>query len=334
MFWLLFFLNSNLFAGENLQAIRNFQKQLPKYDNNSQDDQISRSKTSKYLPPVREVSFDKIIQSGTFQGHIPANTNLVNIIDNSTRKSAFPIQAVFYNMPDEHGFKYVIAKDGSTTFKVHESKIENLTGISQMYERPLSYTPAPTNITKIHYDSNLSMKPEFSFYTGLVEGNFFRDFFNDSKAYLGKTTQYGFHYFTKWKYPLKVGAVLHYELSSYNLNGGGNAKYSSFSLGPQFKTKEFELMEKVVRVQMQYRFSNLANVSGETIYGSVSEKLNSSDLLVSLEHPIKNKWGEFVLGFFTQRQWLNIRQQSQIVSLRSSTNFNQAYGISLSQVLE
>lgn len=334
MFWILLLINSNLFAGENLQAIRNFQKKLPRYDNSIQDDQFTRWKTRKYLPPVREVTLDKIVQSGTFQGHIPANSNIVNVNDNTTKKNNIPFQGLFYNLPDEYGFKYLISKDGSTTFKIHESQIENLTGISQMYERPLTYTPAPANVTKINYDSNLSLKPEFSFYAGLVEGNFFRDFFNDSKAYLGQTTQYGFHYFTKWKYPVKVGAVLHYELSSYSLTGGGNAKYSSFSIGPQFKSKEFELMEKVVRFQMQYRFSTLANISGETIYGSVSEKLNSSDLLVSLEHPIKNKWGEFVLGFFIQRQWLNIRQQSQIVSLRSSTNFNQAYGLSISQVLE
>jgi hypothetical protein len=333
MVWTFFLMMTTVFAGENLQAIRKLQKQIPNFDKSIDDEKIIRFSTQNHLPTVRKVSIEQIMKSGTFQGFVKSGSLIININDNSTKNNSTSFQGLFYNLPDEYGFKYLIGKDGSVIYKIHLDAIEGLTEISEMYEKPLSYTPAPV-ISKINDDANLSFKPEFSFYAGMVQGNFIKDFFNDSSAYLGQTTQYGFHYFTNWYYPIKLGAVVHYELSTYQLTGGGVAKYSSFSIGPQFKSKDFELFDQTARLQLQYRISSLASLSGETINGSVSEKFNSSDLLFSLEHPVKNQWGEFVFGLFIQRQWLNIRQQSEIVSLRSSTNYNQAFGISLAQVLE
>jgi hypothetical protein len=146
-------------------------------------------------------------------------------------------------------------------------------------------------------------------------------------------TQYGLHYFTEWKLPIKVGAALHYEKSEYKLSGAGSISYSSFSFGPQFKTKDFEILSTEFRLQTQIRVSPFAAAHADTVNGREKYKFNTADLMTSIEHPWKNQWGEFVVGLFYQIQWLNLKDSSD-VNIESSNKTNTSLGLSLSQVIQ
>jgi hypothetical protein len=89
-----------------------------------------------------------------------------------------------------------------------------------------------------------------------------------------------------------------------------------------------------LRFQTQLRIGPFAKANAETIYGNGSFKFNSTDLLVSMERPFKNDWGEFVLGFYSQSQWLSIVDQKVNVNLKASNAINQSYGFSISQVFQ
>jgi hypothetical protein len=161
-----------------------------------------------------------------------------------------------------------------------------------------------------------------------------KDLFNDENANSGVTNQYGVHVAADWNVPVKAGLVFHYEKSSYDLAGGGNVYYSCPSFGPQFKTKDLDFWGALIRFQTQFRVSPFARASAETTQGNVDFKFNSADLLVGAEHPIQNKLGEFVLGVYFQSQWLNIKDQPEIVSINASNEANKSFGLSFAQVFE
>src|SRR5690606_30805570 len=147
---------------------------------------------------------------------------------------------------------------------------------------------------------------------------------NDPKSKSGITNQYSLLLATDWKLPIKAGLVIHFERSVYNLTGGGQALYTAPSLGPQFKSKDFLINDLPFRIQTQLRISPWGRLSAETAEGQLEFDFYTTDCLTSLEHPIGNRFGEFVLGLFFQAQWLNIKNQSEVLNLRPRNNTNKA----------
>jgi hypothetical protein len=238
----------------------------------------------------------------------------------------------YFKLEDEHGYKYILNPDGSTSWRVKNGYISPLQEELSLYVPPVKYTPAPTNLVKTVYDKKLVIRPEFTFYTGVVQGDYMADLFEDDKAKSGMSNQYGLHFFTDWKIPIKEGAVVHYERASYKLGAGGQVQYYAWSIGPQIKTREFEIIGQPLRFNLMFRVSPMARAEAETQYGNGTFKFNSADLLAAMERPIHNRFGEFVLGLYYQSQWLNIKDQSMPVSLSSSNQTNKSIGISFGQV--
>lgn len=288
----------------------------------------------EHRPMVRKVPLEKILSSGTQYGAISRGSYLRNIDDNKNYSVVQLIYVKVYNLEDEHGFKYIQNKDGKTTHRVLSRFVEPIKEETSLYEPPLRYTPAPLNIVKAEYDEKLTIPPEASVYLGLAQGHYMVDLLNDKKAMSGTSNQYGLHLFTNWKLPIKAGAVFHYERTSYNLSNGGQAIYSSPSVGPQFKTREFEILGHPIRFQTQFRVSPFAKANVKTSAGETNFKFNSADLLVSIERPIKNRFGEFVLGLYGQSQWLNIKDRPANVRVNATNATNNSYGISIAQVFE
>lgn len=336
MIALAFLFVSTAFADIDVSAVKKLDEELPNYDNFSENEEEAKlSRTPrKYTPPKRVISDQKIRSSAIFYGAVRPGSFIRKIETNENVEVNRLMYVRYYGLEDENGFKYLINKDGSVTFRVRSEYIEPIKEELALYEPPLTYTPAPTNIVKAEYDKKLSIPPELSFYAGIAQGDYMVDLFEDTTAKKGISNQYGLHFFTQWKLPVKVGVVLHYERTSYDLAGGGKVLYSSPSFGPQIKTKDFDIFGHPIRFQTQFRLSPLARAEAETIYGSGTFKFNSADLLASIERPIKNKLGEFVLGFYMQSQWLNIKDQEVPVSLSASNETNKSFGISFSQVFE
>jgi len=335
MIWLLLLLSMPAFSQVDLSAIQELDDELPNYQNYKQsDEEIEfQRQNRRYRPPHRIITQEEIFKSGTQQGAIQKGAKLTDLETNKSFRVTKPIYVEYYNLEDENGFKYVLNKSGIVKWRIPSELVEPIKQELDLYVPPHKYTPAPENIVRTEYDKKLSIPPEVSFYTGVVQGDFMKDLFNDNKAKSGISNQYGIHFFTNWKLPVKAGAVLHYEKSSYNLDNGGQVIYSAPSFGPQFKTRDFEILGNPLRLQAQFRVSPLATARADTVNGVVNVKFNSADLLVSLERPIENRFGQFVLGLYSQTQWLNLREQPA-VKVKASNETNKSIGISFAQVFQ
>lgn len=332
MIWLISLFALEAFADSTLSSIQKLDQELPDQANlRIYEEKVSR-KNRGYSPPVSPVSFDKILKSGTEMGAVAPGAVLRDLKTNESYKVTKLIYLKYFRLQDEFGFKYLQNKDGTVAWKVPDHYVTPLKDDISLHVTPRTYTPAG-DVPKSFYDKGLSLPPEFSFYVGYSRGDFIKDLFDD-KSGSGFSNQYGLHFFTNWKLPLKIGAVGHLEQTTYNLSNGGRVNYSSFSFGPQIKSRDFTIGDHPLRVQLQFRVGPLAKATAETQYGRGTFRFNSSDLLASIERPLKNHWGEFVVGFYFQNQWLNLKDQEVAVNLNSSNETNKSFGFSLSQVFQ
>lgn len=335
MWWLL--LISSAFAQDDvdLKAINDLEDSLPSAEYVERtEDKIQRKYTSRHRNPNKVTPLSSILESGIEHGHVEAGRYLVRLNDNKAVELTESFYGKFYRLQDERGYKYVQSNDGTCIYKIKSEYFNSVEPELALYVPPLKYTPAPTNIIKSDYDKKLNIRPEVGFYVGSVQGKYMADLFNDTKANTGVSNQYGLQFATDWKLPIKAGVVLHYEKASYSLKSGGNISYSAFSFGPQFKTRDFEIMGQPLRFQTQFRVSPFAKADAETVNGNVEFKFNSADLMAGIERPISNRFGEFVLGLYYQVQWLSLKDQPEIVSVNATNETNRSFGLSLSQVFQ
>lgn len=338
MYWLLITLFSQVALAQDnldLKAVRKLEDDLPAVTEYSEPSaEIEKRKSQpKHYHPFRQIKLESILQSGTEKGHLTAGTVLIRLSDNKKLIITNEFYGKFFRLQDDLGFKYLMSEDGSCKYKINTDSFNSVEPELVLYEPPRKYTPAPLNIIRSDFDKKLQILPEVSFLIGRVQGNYMKDLFNDPEAASGSTTQFGAHLATRWRLPVKVGVVAHYERTTYGLSGG-SINYNAFSFGPQFKTKDFDSWFGVLRFQTQFRVSPFARATAQNSNQEADFKFNSADLLLSLEHPLKNRFGEFVVGVFFQSQWLSIKDQSESVSLSASNKPNESLGLSLAQVFE
>ncbi len=337
MWIFLFLLPFFAFAQEelDLSAIQNLEDILP--DNDIPRDAYRNveyeKKNRDFRPPVRIIPLQEILESGAKEAFIKAGTVIYRISDNKAMRVSKDMYLRVFQLEDELGFRYFENKDGSMTYKASDKYVEPITEEISLYEPPSRFFTAKTMV-RSEYDKKLKLVPEGAVYAGFVQSRYMRDLFNDPKARTGSTNQYAFHLFTKWDLPFKVGGSVHYERSSYHLTGGGLIFYEAMSIGPQFRTSDFNLFETFWRITTQIRVSPFAKLRGETVNGNVAFKFNSTDVMSTFEHPFDNRWGQFVLGAFHQIQWLNMKDQPEIISVRANNQTNQSFGLFVSQVFQ
>jgi len=335
MLFLLLALPLSLLAETSFPEIKELGESLPDtYQDIREEDEAIIRKETKYLPPKRVVKLPTIIQSGTQKGAIPQGVPIFDIETNQT----FYVQELtyvnFFNLEDELGYKYIQGKDGSVKWKLLSRHVEPIKEELNLYVPPHIYTPAPKDIPRADYDRYVAILPEAVIQFGMTSPTFMRELFMNPNMESGKTFIVGANAYTQWKLPIKVGLTLKYESTTYKTGDGGNIKYSSPSIGPIVKTKDFIVFDRPLRFYADFRLSPLAQAKMNTSYLQKTFKFNSSDLGIGLELPFKNNWGEFVLGGFVQTQWLNLKDQDLMVNITASNKTNRLYGLSLSQVFE
>lgn len=320
----------------DVSAIQDLETLLPDHDirQDAYRNIEFERKYRNFRHPIKKIELPEITSSGTLTAFLKAGTTVYRISDDKAFRTSKDIYLKMYSLQDEHEFHYLKNNDHTCTYRVHTNQITSVAHTIFLYESPTRYVPADPNMLKTVYDKKLRLVPEAAFYAGLVQASYIRDLFNDPKAKFGNMNQYGLHYFTEWKLPMKVGAAVHYERSSYDLSSGGNAFYQALSIGPQFRTNDFDLFETNWRLTTQIRVSPFAKLRSETVGGNIDFKFNSTDLMTTAEHPWVNRWGQFVIGAFHQAQWLNIKDQPRNISVRASNQTNQSFGLFLSQVFQ
>lgn len=332
MIWPLFIPILSAYAVEttDLSALQKLDDELPAYQT---EDATSGNRRHRYYPPNKKIHWDEIEESGFELISILAGKTLIKLETNQSMPVEKSFYAKVYRRPDEFGFKYVINKDGSLTYKIHESNINIITQEVALYEPPAQYQVETLVIPKNKYDKTLTLLPEAVLSAGVVNGKFMADLLDNNNANKGYSTQIGGNLVAKWKYPLRIGAALRYENAQYNTGYAGGLKYSAFSFGPLFRSKDLGSDTFAFRIQTQYRISPWARATTSNIENNTYQ-FNSSDWLTSIDHPIKNRWGEFVLGLYVQYQWLSLKNQKIPVELNGTNLANQSLGVNFSQVFE
>lgn len=328
--WWMFFILPVAFAQEtiSLKAVQELSEKLPSAGGRTE---FNQDQKRNFRPLNKVIVMEEITSSGTEEGSILKGQLLIRLEDDKGYKTPKQIYVKFFKKEDEFGYKYLVNKNGLCEYKIDGDKVESIKLETALYEPPLRYTPAP-QIIRAEYDLKLNIRPQALFLTGISQGQFMADLFNDSEARSGKTNQFAAAIFTDWKLPVLVGFVVNYEKSSYQLTDG-DVNFTNFSFGPQFRTKDFNFIIPL-RFQAQFRVSPLARAVATGSAGETTYKFNSADLMASLETPFKNEWGEFTLGVFTQTQWLNLKDQPPNVSINASNSPNQLLGLTLSQVFQ
>jgi hypothetical protein len=330
MFWFLLLFSTNFsFSESDFSKIRDLDNKLPSYVIPSSKEKKSFSRKNKFHDKIfRITKTEDIKQSKTQLAAVKKGSILHHIEDNEQKIVPKDIYVRVFDLEDENGFKFIQNEDGTITWKIPGRMIESLKEDLKMFESPEIYTPAPV-ISKSFFDQKINLLPELILYSGIINGKYMQDLFNDNKASRGVTNQYGLNLASKWSSPVKAGGVIHFEKSNFSSGTGDYIIYSSLSLGPQIKSKDFDLGFPV-RIQTQFRIGPFASASSK----NNSYKFYSNDFMLSMETPSKNVLGEFVFGIYFQKQWLNLKNQSTPINLESDNKSNDSYGISISQVFE
>lgn len=312
---------------QNLETVR----KLPDFENSSAS--VVEESRNKYIPVIRPVSWEEIARGGQEKIYLKENAPIIRIRDQKKINFTEGKFITVFSRPDEHGFKYIVSEDKKIEYKVHLQNLEPIKLVNTLYEPPKHYTIAPPIFIK-KYDRSLRIIPEASLRTGFQSGDFMKDLFLGADG-KGHSQQYAASVFTEWDLPVKVGFAFALENATYNLEDGGRVYYSSPSFGPLFQSQDFYIAEDfLLRGAMELRYSPFARARSESKTNDQNLKFNSTDFLLSLKHPIENSLGSFLIGVFYQFQWLNIKNQDELVEIRSSQATNKSFGLAFSQAFQ
>lgn len=318
-----------LFAQEglHLETLR----KLPDAENTSST--FVGESRSTFKPIIRPIKWEEIKRGGTEKIHLKENASIIRLKDQEKIFLPAGKFITVFSVPDEHGFKYILTDAKSIDYKVHFSHLEPIKLVTDLYEPPHHYTVAPPIFIK-KFDRSLRIIPEATLRTGFQSGDFMRDLFRGADG-KGHAQQYSASVFTEWELPLKVGFAAALENATYGLEDGGKVYYSSPSFGPLFQSRDYNLGEDfLIRGAAELRYSPFAQARSESPAGDQNLKFNSTDFLISLKHPIENGLGNFLLGVFYQLQWLNIKNQDELVDIQTSQATNKSFGLTFSQAFK
>lgn len=278
----------------------------------------------------RFIYLDEILESPEELGAVKEGS-FVYTLDN--KKKFFldrMIYVRFHKQPDDQGFKYLVNNNGDIIHKVKSEDITSIAPETVMYEPPHSYTPAPEREV-IYWDEKLKTKLELGFAFSMMKADFVQDLLNLDSAPTAQMNHVGLNYMADWDWPVRVGIAAYYQYAEFNTDGG-ISEFSSISFGPLFKSKELYPFKHPMRLNAQVRYSPFGKMDVNVSTGSTSFDFNTTDLLLGVEFPFQNQWGEFVVLLFSHTQWLNLKNQVEIVNIEPSNRPNQALGIGISQV--
>ena len=331
----LFILPLHLVAQDeiDLSTIEELEQNLPSYQSTEVDDpssQTRRAQERRYRPPRQIITMGEIEMSGIEYGSIRPGIPVADVKTNKSKIISRPIYVKSYRLSDENGFRYLINKDGETTYKVSVDHFDPIKEETSLYVPPTKYQPVLVRRNISDYDTKLRIVPEIGGGADLVSSSFISDILNDTEANSGYSSRVFANAYTDWKLPVKVGATVHFERSFYKVDAG-RAETSSLSFGPLARSKNFSLWETPVRFMGQFRLSPFTTMSYENSLGSGTFKFNTYAILAAVEFPMKNFLGEFTLAPYYQQQWFSLKDQQEIVKLKSKSTSNSSFGLMISQ---
>ena len=201
MWWLLFVPLTGFTQNDiEFNEVRDLEKKIKSTQYSSfADDDERKTRKLRYKHPYQTVRLKQILLSGTEHGYVSAGRTLLRIKDNHPAELSESFYGKFYKLQDDMGYRYIENNNGDCEYKIKTEHFNSIELELALYEQPLKYTPAPKNKMRIEYDYNIKWRPEVAFLTGIVQGDYFVDLFNDKTAQNGLTTRCGFQIDSNWQ---------------------------------------------------------------------------------------------------------------------------------------
>lgn len=332
-FFMLIILSGTLFANENvsLKNVQELKKRLPDYQwIDLMEEGESEYTSPRYYPPKKFTSYDEIKNSPIRQMIIKKRAQLVRMHDDKVFYLTKNALVNAHILIDEGDYLYLIDEKNQFFFKVSLNSALPVGDIVKIYEPPKLYKEFKKDtFTQI---DNFSPRfyPELIVSTGVTQSVFTEDLLEDNRAKTTFYTRYGVAGFVDFQKKVKTGLTVQYERSLHYLKDHNRALFSSLSIGPIVRSPTFNQDDWPWQISAQMRWAPNSTLTTDTS-SSTRFVMNVTALQLAFEHPIKNDWGEMILGFGFQRQWINLRRQDSYVRLDSDNNQNDQYGFTLSQ---
>ncbi len=267
------------------------------------------------------VQLKDISKSAIRVNHIPRGKRLIRLTDNKSFYAPKNLTVRAHVLLDYNRYKYIVNKQGNMLYKVHLDDSTYINKVTNLYRAPYKFTRLPKKIKKNYQDKQFDYSLKGNIHTGLSVPNFTRSYLKEPSGF-APLLRFEFTVMSHSQWLFDSGLTFMYENISGDIAGGGNYNYSSFSLGPTFKSRPFWKNYSLI---LSPRVAATSRLSYTDSFNSESLWMSETAMLAGLEKMSKyKKYGKFVWGFNYQRKWLRTNVFSVLES-KSQANYDDSF---------
>lgn len=287
--------------------------------------------TAVYQYPHRPVKLAFIKVSPVVQKALKKNAPLQHLDTLTIINTDERMLVNAHELADEHGFFYLVNKNGTITRRVHQMFVEPIEVVTEMYEPPANYVAITTPKNVSPNDPDFGWIPQLGLRFGQTNAKWTADLLNDAEASSAVSTTLSANALLDWRESFRLGATFQYESSSHRF-AGGSAQYKNPSFGLLIQSPPSYWGGGPWRVGAQLRMGPFATLQVPDQGGRPSNiKLRTTTLQLDWQYLSSNSWGEWSLGVAVQRDYPKIRRQENASFLESDARTNDQAGLFFTQ---
>lgn len=289
-----------------------------------------KNELDKFEKFALKVQVGDIIDSGTYRGHISKGAKLVKLSTDEQQELPEDIYVRAYSLPDKQGYVYLEGKKGEPIYKTMGHNVTNVEQVLKMKEPPPYWQPVVRKKPKDVDEHSFPIYTELALHLGLSSPKFTKDLVNDDTNNPGVAVRYEVQAYSPFSMPFSVGLNLMAETTNGNL-GSQSESYagSALSIGPIFKSKEFQFLDYTLMATIGARTSIFARIKETRPEGEASYRLNQTTLFFGLQRNINLKFGELTIGANFQRQWAKAKSEGVESDISGTARYDDTVSLSL-----
>ena len=287
--------------------------------------------TAVYEYPYRPVALSAIKITPIVQRALKPKSPIQNIKTFKLSENPKRLIVNLHERADEHGFFYLVDKNGEVTRRVQMQFVEAIDDVTVMYEPPKTYVEVVRQKDVPADDKETGYLSQFSLRVGQTSANWTADLLNDTRATTTFSTTLGANLLLDWQESFRMGATLQYESSNHRLQSS-SAQYRNPSFGLIIQSPPSYWGGGPWRVGAQVRTGPFANLQIQDSNGRPTNiKIRTTTFQLDWQYIGSNGWGEWSMGLAYQRDYPKLRRQETIVRLNSQASTNDQIGLFVTQ---
>lgn len=289
--------------------------------------------TAVYEYPHRPVSLKRIKITPIVQKALRRKALVQIIKSGDVQISEKPILINVHELADEHGFFYIVEKDGRVYRRVHDAYVVDIQQVTEMVAPPKAYSEAEHKEVAPEFDRKLGIVPELGLRFGQANNKWTADLLNRPKSANSYTTNFIGNLMLDWEEKFRLGATFQYETATVSVPGG-TANYKNPSFGLVFQSPKSDWGGGPWRVGAQVRTGPFATLTIPNGNRDDEVKLRTTVIQFDWMYVGNNRWGDWNLGIAVQRDYPKIRNQRTASYLESDARTNDQVGVFFIQGLK